>query len=93
MRWGSLLGRRYGHAGSKGSGPRVVHRMATGGLVWAVPDTSMQIMWAGPGGRLKIGWPMKAGGSVTAIDHPSADGNYLTAREATAAVRAFLDSK
>jgi len=80
------LRKRHGRA----RGPRVVHRMATGGLVWAVPDSTLQIMWAGPGSRLKIGQPMKAGGYVSTIDHHAADGNYNTAREASAAVARFL---
>jgi hypothetical protein len=70
-----------------------VYRSPTGLIVWAVPDTTLQIMWAGPGSRLKIGHPMKAGGSVSTIDHPTADGNYNTPREAKNAVRAFLASK
>jgi hypothetical protein len=83
------LYQRYGRAGRK-EGPKIVHRMPTGGLVWAVPDSTLQIMWGGPGSRLRIGQVMKAGGSATTIDHPSADGNYTTAREATDAVVRFL---
>jgi hypothetical protein len=39
------LHRRYGHAKA---GLRVVYRMPTGGLVWAIPNSSLQILWAGP---------------------------------------------
>lgn len=84
------LRQRYGRALK---GPRTVYRSPTGATVWSVPDTTLQILWAGPGARLRIGHPMKPGGSMTTIDHPSADGNYMTAREASAAVRAFLAAK
>jgi hypothetical protein len=71
--------------------PRVVYRMPTGGLVWAVPDSKLQIMWGGPGSSLRMGYDlMRPGGSSWKIDHPSADGSYATKRDATAAVRAFL---
>ncbi len=43
----SALARRYGRAGRKG-GLKVIHRMPTGGLVWAVPNSTLQIMWGGP---------------------------------------------
>lgn len=72
------------------SAPHVVYRMATGGLVWALPGSSMQIMWAGPGSRLRIGQVLKAGGATTFIDHPTADGSYRTKTEATAAVKRFI---
>ncbi len=85
---GHSLRRRYGRAGK--SGPRVVHRMATGGLVWAIPNSSLQIMWAGPGSRLRLGEVLKAGGSTISIEHPSADGSYSNKKDATAAVTAFL---
>jgi hypothetical protein len=88
MRSHRALRRRYGRA----SGPRVVYRSPTGLLVWAVPHTSLQIMWAGPGARLKIGHPMKAGGSMFSIEHPSADGAYDSARAASAAVKKFLEA-
>jgi len=85
------LHHRYGRAGraAKG-GPRVVYRMPTGGLVWAVPGSGLQIMWAGPGSGLRIGRVLEAGGSTTRIEHPSADGSYSNKKDATAAVRAFL---
>lgn len=87
------LRRRYGRASSKG-GPKVVYRMLTGGRVWAVPGSDMQIMWSGPGGRLFLGWNlMKPGGHMTVIEHPTADGNYTDAKRATAAVKAFLEAK
>ena len=70
-------------------GPRVVYRMATGGLVWAVPG-GQQIMWAGPGSGLVYGQVLKAGGYTSRILWHGANGQYLTAKQATAAVRAFL---
>jgi hypothetical protein len=88
---GCALRRRYGRAKS---GLRVIYRAPTGLVVWAVPNTNLQIMWAGPGSRLKIGFDLtRAGGSASLIDHPSADGNYNTRREAEVAVHAFLRAK
>jgi len=86
---GRALRRRYGRAVAS-RGPRVVYRMPMGGLVWAIPNSSLQIMWAGPGSRLRLGEVLKAGGSTTSIDHPTADGSYTNKKDATAAVRAFL---
>lgn len=74
----------------KVAAPRVVFRMATGGLVWALPGGTLQVMWAGPGSRLAIGWPLVAGSTTSPIEHPSADGVYMTAKEARAALVAFL---
>jgi hypothetical protein len=86
-RTGRALRRRYGRA----SGDlRVVHHTPMGGLVWAVPGSSYQIMWAGPGARLKLGEIMKPGGMVTTIEHPAAARIYDNPREATKAVRKFL---
>ena len=86
-RTGRALRRRYGRA----SGDlRVVHHTAMGGFVWAVPGSPYQIMWAGPGSRLKLGEIMKPGGVSTIIDHPSASKIYDNPRAAVKAVRKFL---
>ena len=81
------LHRRYGHAKA---GLRVVYRMPTGGLVWAIPNSSLQILWAGPNSSLRIGRALEAGGSTTRIQFPGADGVYANKKDATAAVRVFL---
>jgi hypothetical protein len=58
--------------------------------VWPIPHTSLEIMWSGPGSRLLIGTPMLSGGAVTHIDHPTADGVYMTLKDANRAVAAFI---
>jgi hypothetical protein len=86
-RRGTALRRRYGHTSG---GLHVVHHTAMGGFVWAVPNTSYQIMWAGPGSRLKLGEIMKPGGVVTVVEHPTANKIYDNPRAAVKAVRKFL---
>jgi hypothetical protein len=85
--------RRRGHAATSKK-LRVVYRSPTGTTVWQLPDSDMQIMWNGPGGRLRIGWSfMKAGGSMgTLIDHHTANGDYKTRKEAEAAIKSFIAS-
>ena len=73
--------------------PRVVGRTPTGGVVWQIPKSDLQIMWAGPGCRLRLGWLLTVGGAVSMIHHPTACESYATEAEATAAVRAFLAAK
>ncbi len=46
-------------------------------------------MWNGPGSRLRIGQAFVAGGAMTTIDHPVADGAYATFRDADDAVERF----
>jgi hypothetical protein len=84
----SRLSRRSGNVAS--AKLRVVYRSPTGSVVWAIPNSGLQIMWAGPGASLKIGKPLEARGSVSSIDHHTANGQYRTLRDAQAAVRAFL---
>lgn len=70
--------------------PKVVYRGAMGAIVWNIPDSSLTIMWGGPGSRLRIGHCLVAGGATTTIDHPTACGEYATAKDATDAVARFL---
>ena len=80
--------RRHGNAAA---GPRVIYRAPTGLLVWSIPGSKLQIIWGGPGSALRMTWDaFTAGGSMWKIDHSSADGNYRTAKEATAAVKRFV---
>ncbi len=67
-----------------------VERMITGGAVWALPDSALEVMWIGPGGGLHIGTPRRPGGITTPIRHPSADGTYNTLKEAQKALDAFI---
>ena len=78
---------------TRGPVPRIVYRAPTGLLVWALPGSDhLQIMWAGPGARLRMGFDVTKTGSPFPglIHHPGADGEYTTAKEATAAVARFL---
>jgi hypothetical protein len=52
--------------------------------------TGASIMWSGPGAGLFIGQCTIPGGKVLRITHPSADGQYETLKEATAAVDRFI---
>lgn len=70
--------------------PKVVEVSPTGLIVWAVPDSQFEIMWAGPGSRLLFGYPRRSGGFASPINHPTANGVYNTREAATAAVAAFL---
>jgi hypothetical protein len=71
--------------------PKIVYRSPCA-VVWAIPDSGLSIMWVRPGGGLLIGRCLVAGGSVTRIDHPTANGFYETLPQASAAVAAFLAS-
>ena len=64
----------------------------TGATIWTISETGLQIMWPGPGAGLFIGQATTPGGSVTRVDHPMADGEYRTRREAEVAIRNFLAS-
>lgn len=70
--------------------PKVAYRGVGGLTVWDVPDSTLQIMWAGPGSSLLIGQPMIAGGAVTSIDHGTAAGTFDNAKDATKAVSDFF---
>lgn len=63
----------------------------TGLVIWHLPG-NLQIMWSGPGARLRIGWLTQPSGASTFIDHPTARYVYATLSEAQAAVEAFLSA-
>lgn len=62
-----------------------------GNVVWTAPDGT-SVMW-GPGGGLVLCIPdaFTPGGDFFKIDHPTADGQYATRREAEKALLAFLN--
>lgn len=65
----------------------------TGMLLWRLPGGG-EIMWPGRGARLQFGFDLtSSAGSATFIDHRSADGAYMTAKEAQAAVDSFIAAK
>jgi len=68
--------------------PKIVYRNPAA-VVFAVPGTSLNIMWV-RGGGLSIGRPLVAGGATSRIEHPTANGSYATLAQASAAVAAFL---
>lgn len=73
--------------------PKVIYRSPMGTIAWSIPGSAhLQIMWAGPGSRLRMGFDVTKAGSPMpdVIQHPGADGAYRTAKEATAAVKRFL---
>lgn len=70
--------------------PKVVLVAPTGLVVWALPESRFEIMWAGPGSRLMFGHPRDPGGIVFPVRDPVANGVYMTRKEAEAAVAAFL---
>lgn len=93
---GHALSHRYGRAGRRkgrrGSGAGGLHVVFRGPNVVVWEGGGGFFMWS-PGGRLKFGLndPRVAGGTMPgAIQHPSADGNYNTEREAGEAIRRFL---
>lgn len=62
----------------------------TGLTVWRLPDSTLEIMWPGPGSGLYIGRATTPGGSVVRIQHPTADGVYDNRTSASRAVTAFV---
>lgn len=70
--------------------PRPVELLPTGGAVWAVPGSSLYILWGGPGAGLRLGDVYTPGGFSTSIDHPAASGSFDTYKAARAAVGRFL---
>lgn len=64
----------------------------TGLVCWRLPDSALEIMWSGPGAGLYIGWATTPGGAVTRINHPTANGQYMTRREAQAHVDEFVEA-
>jgi hypothetical protein len=82
------MGRKVAHTGTR------ARSIAYGPGVYVfplpnIPVESLSIMWIA-GGHLMIGRPTVAGGALTRIDHPTADGTYRTLPEASAAVAAFI---
>ena len=81
--------RRRGHATS--AKLKVILRSPTGLTVWALPNSDLQVLWPGPGARLRLGWKlMKPEGTATMIDHSTANGAYNTRKEAEEAVKRFI---
>ena len=68
--------------------------LPTGGCVWTSPDTNTQVMWLGRGAGLflVLGGVTTPGASMTRIEHPSADDQYLSRKDASAAVARFFDA-
>lgn len=60
-------------------------------LFGPLPNTTdYYLIWLGPGAGLSLGVnPFSVSGTLTRIHHPSADGVYLTRRQARAAAAAF----
>jgi hypothetical protein len=66
--------------------PVIVERAPTGGVVYRLPGSALEVLWPGRGSGRFIGQPRTPGGAVARIDHPVADGAY----ESEAAARAAL---
>ena len=64
----------------------------TGLTVWQLPRSDMQIVWIGPGAGLSVGCAYRPGATMTRVEHPTADGQYDSLKDAEAAVRRFLDA-
>ena len=64
-----------------------------GNAIWRLPPPSPWVIyWNGPGARLLFG-SNKPGSHLSPIEHPSADGNYNSLKEAQAAVTRFWKSE
>lgn len=61
-----------------------------GARTWALPDSTLEILWPGPGSGLLIGRPSQSNGPVAPITHPTGAGPFATATEAQRAVEAFV---
>lgn len=72
-----------------------LYRSPMGTTVWQIPDSKLQVMWSGPGARLRIGHDFltSKGTMGTTIDHPSAGESYNTSKQAEAALHRFLAAK
>jgi hypothetical protein len=54
----------------------------------------MSIIWLGPGGGLFLGFDATVpDGVMTRIEHPTADGQYMTRIEAARAARRFVEAR
>ena len=60
--------------------------------VWRLPDTGLDIMWAGRGSGLSIGQAFEPSARMSPMEHPTADGQYDTLKAASEAVTAFLNA-
>jgi len=60
-------------------------------LFGPLPETEdLYLLWLGPGARLYLGVnPFNADGALVPIEHPTANGVYLTRGEARDAANAF----
>ena len=73
--------------------PKVVMRGVGGLTVWSLPAASgLEVVWAGPGSGLRLGFPRLPGGMTTSIEHPTASGTFSTRKEAETALRQFIDA-
>jgi len=76
-----------------GKGSLRLERGAIGNALWHLPNKSPWVIyWNGPGARLLFG-SNKPGSQLSPILHPTADGEYRTLKEATAAVNRFWKAK
>jgi hypothetical protein len=63
----------------------------TGLRKWNLPDSSLSILWLGPGAGLHLAFDAdKPGGSMTSINSPGSDGTYRTVKDAQKAVDTFV---
>lgn len=69
--------------------PRIrVERGPTGAAAWHLPNSEAVVLWNGPGSGLFL--VMTPRGRLIRIEHPTADGNYRSFREADEAARRFI---
>lgn len=67
----------------------------TGLVLWPLTGVrGMSIIWLGPGGGLFLGFDATVpDGVMTRIEHPTADGQYMTRIEAARAARRFVEAR
>jgi hypothetical protein len=64
----------------------------TGLTLWPLGD-DLSIVWRGPGSRLLLGInATKPGGSLSLIEHPTANDVYHSREDAARAARAFVEA-
>jgi hypothetical protein len=61
----------------------------TGLCKWDLPDSSLSIIWQGPGSRLMLVADVP-GGMFTSIESEGSNGTYQTRKEAQKAVESFI---
>ena len=64
----------------------------TGLTVWQLPQGDTQVVWMGPGAGLSVGYAYRPGARLSRVEHPAADGQYGSLKEAEAAVRRFVEA-